>query len=127
MLDLPPAIVLVLRLFESVFSERVWDWVQVLVIGAIMQWSVLPALERASLLARRGKNSPDLERLHALRDGVAGFGGPPERLDRRSPTPPPQVTPVLSVKTARWAVEAARRVIEEFHSAAARERPDGLD
>jgi len=34
-----------------------------LVVGAIMQWSVLPALERASLLARRGKDSPDLERL----------------------------------------------------------------
>src|SRR5258708_5482420 len=34
-----------------------------LVIGAIMQWSVLPALERVSLLARRGKDSPDLERL----------------------------------------------------------------
>jgi len=31
--------------------------------------------------------APDLERLHALRDGVAGFGGPPERLDRRSPAP----------------------------------------
>src|SRR6266705_6416805 len=34
MRDLPPAIVLVLRLFESVFSERVWDWAQVLMVGA---------------------------------------------------------------------------------------------
>src|SRR6266568_5553222 len=36
MRDLPPAIVLVLRLFESVFSERVWDWAQVLMVGAIL-------------------------------------------------------------------------------------------
>src|SRR5215210_5801586 len=33
---LPPEIVLVLRIFEDVFSERVWDWVQVLVVGAIL-------------------------------------------------------------------------------------------
>ena len=33
---LPPEIVRVLRLFEDVFSERVWDWVQVLVVGAIL-------------------------------------------------------------------------------------------
>ena len=32
-----------------------------LVVGAAMQWSVLPALERASLLLRRGKDVPDLE------------------------------------------------------------------
>jgi len=36
MRDLPPAIVLVLRLFEPVFSERVWDWAQVLMVGAIL-------------------------------------------------------------------------------------------
>ena len=71
--------------------------------------------------------APDLERLHALRDGVAGFGGPPERLDRRSSTPPQEVPPALSVETARWAVDAARRVVEEFHRAAGRERPDWLD
>jgi uncharacterized membrane protein len=34
-----------------------------LIVGVIMQWGVLPALERATLLARRGKGSPDLERL----------------------------------------------------------------
>jgi uncharacterized membrane protein len=38
-----------------------------LVIGAIMQWGVLPALERTSLLAQRGeeaeKSAEDLERL----------------------------------------------------------------
>src|SRR5690349_23852509 len=33
---LPPEIVRVLRIFEDVFSERVWDWVQVLVIGAVL-------------------------------------------------------------------------------------------
>src|SRR6185436_15117584 len=33
---LPPEIVRVLRVFEDVFSERVWDWVQVLAIGAIL-------------------------------------------------------------------------------------------
>ena len=33
---LPREIVRILRVFEDVFSERVWDWVQVLVIGAIL-------------------------------------------------------------------------------------------
>src|ERR671916_477738 len=33
---LPPEIVRVLRVFEDGFSERVWDWVQVLVVGAIL-------------------------------------------------------------------------------------------
>src|ERR1700752_2590029 len=33
---LPQEIVRVLRSFEEVFSERVWDWVQVLVVGAIL-------------------------------------------------------------------------------------------
>jgi DDE superfamily endonuclease len=33
---LPPEIVRVLRVFEDGFSERVWDWVRVLVIGAIL-------------------------------------------------------------------------------------------
>ena len=33
---LPKEIVRVLRTFEDVFSERVWDWVQVLVVGAIL-------------------------------------------------------------------------------------------
>ena len=33
---LPPEIVRVLRVFEDIFSERVWDWVQVLVVGAIL-------------------------------------------------------------------------------------------
>jgi hypothetical protein len=78
-------------------------------------------------LGRQLDAAPDLERLHALRDGVAGFSGPPERLDRRSPTPPPQVPQMLSVESARWAVDAARRVVEEFHQRAGRERPDWLD
>ena len=33
---LPKQIVRVLRVFEDVFSERVWDWVQVLIVGAIL-------------------------------------------------------------------------------------------
>ena len=33
---LPKEIVRVLRVFEEVFSERIWDWVQVLVVGAIL-------------------------------------------------------------------------------------------
>src|SRR5215210_6082217 len=33
---LPGGIVRVLRVFEDVFSERIWDWVQVLVVGAIL-------------------------------------------------------------------------------------------
>ncbi len=36
MVTLPREIKGVLRLFEEVFSERVWDWVQVLVVGAIL-------------------------------------------------------------------------------------------
>lgn len=34
-----------------------------LIIGGLMQWGILPALERASLLAQRGLESPDIERL----------------------------------------------------------------
>ncbi len=78
-------------------------------------------------LGRQLEAAPDLERLHALRDGVAGFSGPPERLDRRSPTPPLEVPEMLSVETGRWAVDAARRVVEEFHQRAGRERPNWLD
>src|SRR3954469_21259347 len=33
---LPREIVRVLRVFEEVFSERIWDWVPVLVVGAIL-------------------------------------------------------------------------------------------
>jgi hypothetical protein len=76
------------------------------------------------VLGRQLDAAPDLERLHALRDGVAGFRGPPERLDRRSLAPPPEVPAALSVDSARWAVDAARRVVEEIHSASGRERPD---
>lgn len=35
-MDLPPKIIQVLRLFEGVFSECVWQWVKVLLIGAIL-------------------------------------------------------------------------------------------
>jgi hypothetical protein len=36
MLDLPPKIIQVLRSFEGAFSERVWAWAKVLLIGAIL-------------------------------------------------------------------------------------------
>lgn len=36
MLNLPKRIIQVLRYFETAFSERVWDWAKVLVIGAIL-------------------------------------------------------------------------------------------
>src|SRR6266581_8458479 len=36
MLNLPKRIIQVLRYFEEVFSERVWEWVKVLLIGAIL-------------------------------------------------------------------------------------------
>lgn len=36
MRNLPPQIIHVLRLFERLFSERVWEWVQILLVGAIL-------------------------------------------------------------------------------------------
>lgn len=36
MRDLPSAIIHILRHFESVFSERVWEWAKVLLVGAIL-------------------------------------------------------------------------------------------
>jgi DDE superfamily endonuclease len=36
MLSLPPEIMQVLRPFAQAFSERIWDWVQVLIVGAIL-------------------------------------------------------------------------------------------
>ena len=36
MLTLPKGIIHVLRHFETVLSERVWEWAKVLVIGAIL-------------------------------------------------------------------------------------------
>jgi len=69
-------------------------------------------------LGRQLETAPELERLHALRDSVMGFRGEPERLDRRSQAPPPEVPGELGPETARWAVETARRVIDEFREAA---------
>jgi hypothetical protein len=36
MLDLPKAIIQVLHTFEPVFSERVWEWAKILLVGAIL-------------------------------------------------------------------------------------------
>ncbi|MBI2237627.1 MAG: hypothetical protein HYU54_03765 [Actinobacteria bacterium] len=77
-------------------------------------------------LGRQLESALDLERLHALRDVVAGVRAPPERLDRRSVAPPPEAPQELSAETARWAVDVARRVALEFHRAAGREPPDWL-
>src|ERR671919_306018 len=67
--------------------------------------------------------TPDLERLQALRDAVVGFRGAPERLDRRSTSPPPEAPRAVGAEEARWAVELARRVVAEFHRAAGRDAP----
>ena len=76
------------------------------------------------LLGRQLESARDLERLHALRDAIVGYQGEPERLDRRAGTPPPTIPKELSVETARWALDTARRVIEEFHRLAGRPAPD---
>src|SRR4029078_4468916 len=36
MRDLPEAIITVLRQFELAFSERVWEWAKILLVGAIL-------------------------------------------------------------------------------------------
>jgi len=35
-MDLPKKIIQLLRPFEEAFSERVWEWVKVLLVGAIL-------------------------------------------------------------------------------------------
>jgi hypothetical protein len=77
--------------------------------------------ERA--IGRQLEAAPDLERLQALRDAVVGYRGDPERLDRRSTSPPPEAPRAVGAKEAWWAVESARRVIAEFHRAAGRDAP----
>jgi hypothetical protein len=77
-------------------------------------------------LGRQLESAPDLERLQALRDAALGFRGEPERLDRRSQTPPPDIPADVGAGEARWAVETARRVIAELHEATGRELPDWL-
>ena len=75
-------------------------------------------------LGRQLEVAPDLERLHALRDALLGSHGQPERLDRRSSTPPPEVpTGRFGAAEARWAAETARHVIAGFYRAAGRELP----
>jgi hypothetical protein len=74
-------------------------------------------------IGRQLEAAPDLERLQALRDAVVGYRGDPERLDRRSTSPPPKAPTAVGAEEARWAVEMARRVISEFHRAAGRDAP----
>lgn len=77
-------------------------------------------------LGRQLEAASDLERPQGLRDAALGFWGEPERLDRRSLTPPPEIPAEVGAGEARWAVETARRVIAEFHAATGRELPDWL-
>ena len=77
-------------------------------------------------LGRQLEAAPDLERLQALRDTALGFRGEPERLDRRSTTPPPEIPAGVGTVEARWAVETARRVIGEFYGATRRGLPDSV-
>jgi hypothetical protein len=77
-------------------------------------------------IGRQLEAAPDLERLQALRDAVVGYRGDPERLDRRSTSPPPEAPREIGAVEARWAVESARRVIAEFHAAAGRDAPSWL-
>src|SRR6266571_2544883 len=72
-------------------------------------------------IGRQLEAGPDLERLQALRDAVVGYRGDPERLDRRSTSPPPEAPRAVGPEEARWAVETARRVVAEFHRAAGRD------
>lgn len=74
-------------------------------------------------LGRQLNAAPDLERLQALRDAVLGFRGEPERLERRSTAPPPEISAEVGTVEARWAVETARRVIGEFYEATHRDPP----
>ena len=72
-------------------------------------------------IGRQLDAAPELERLQALRDAVVGYRGAPERLDRRSTSPPPAAPSEIGAEEAAWAVESARRVIFEFHSATGRD------
>jgi hypothetical protein len=74
-------------------------------------------------IGRQLECAPDLERLHALRGAVVGYRGDPQRLDRRSTSPPPKAPGAIGAEEARWALESARRVIAEFHRAAGRDAP----
>ena len=74
-------------------------------------------------IGRQLEFAPDLEWLQALRDAVVGYRGDPERLDRRSTSPPPEAPQVLGAEEARWAVDTARKVIAEFHTAAGGDVP----
>ena len=77
-------------------------------------------------IGRQLETASDLERIQALRDAVVGYRGDPERLDRRSTSPPPEPPGEIGAEDARWAVETARVVIAEFHRAAGRDAPGWL-
>jgi hypothetical protein len=64
MRDLPPAIITVLRHFELVFSERVWEWAKVLLIGAIL--AVGKRTVSAALRVMGLSNEPQFQNYHRL-------------------------------------------------------------
>lgn len=47
---------------RALFIKHI-GFIGMMIVGAIMQFAVTPALDRASLLARKGRDAPDLERL----------------------------------------------------------------
>jgi hypothetical protein len=62
--NLPPAIITVLRHFELVFSERVWEWANVLLVGAILtpgKRTVTAALRVMGL-----SNEPQFQNYHRV-------------------------------------------------------------
>lgn len=64
MRNLPPAIIHVLRPFEWAFSERVWEWTKILVVGAILvpgQRTVTAVLRVMGL-----RQEPQFQNLHRV-------------------------------------------------------------
>lgn len=64
MRNLPPAIIRILRYFERVFSERVWEWATVLLIGVILtpgQRTVTAALRVMGL-----RHEPQFQNYHRV-------------------------------------------------------------
>jgi uncharacterized membrane protein len=47
---------------RALFIKHI-GFIGMMIVGGVMQFAVMPALDRASLLARKGRDAPDLERL----------------------------------------------------------------
>jgi len=71
MRDLPEAIITVLRQFELAFSERVWEWAKILLVGAILapgKRTVTAALGMMAPFSSR--TSPEIEPVVWARTGL---------------------------------------------------------